>query len=168
MEVITSLANDRVKLVTKLAKSAKERRYSGQYIVEGQRMVEEIPNDKLCALFFTQRFYNHTVKDNARLQYMINNAMDEDICFLVSEQVMMKMTETETPQGILAIVEMDEYELEDLFGDGSENPLILILERIQDPGNMGTIIRTAEGAGVTGIHYKKGSLLSRVREFVTE
>ena len=151
MEVITSLNNDRIKLVTKLAKSAKERRYSGKYIVEGQRMVEEIPDYRLHSLFFTQRFYNHTVKNNARLERLINRAMDEDKCFLVSEQVMIKMAETETPQGILAIVEMEEYELEDLFGDGKENPLILILERLQDPGNMGTIIRAAEGAGVTGI-----------------
>ena len=59
------------------------------------------------------------------------------------------MSDTQTPQGVLAIVKMPHYEIDELFkGDKTE---LLVLESIQDPGNLGTMIRTGEGAGVSGI-----------------
>lgn len=60
------------------------------------------------------------------------------------------MSDTKTPQGILAVVKMLEYDIEDLFKK-DKVPMLVVLENIQDPGNLGTIIRTAEGAGATGI-----------------
>ena len=65
------------------------------------------------------------------------------------------ISDTQTPQGILALVKMPEYSLEDLLGEGRKQPHLLILESIQDPGNLGTMIRTGEGAGVTGILMNK-------------
>ena len=54
------------------------------------------------------------------------------------------MSDTQTPQGVLAIVKMPHYEIDELFkGDKTE---LLVLESIQDPGNLGTMIRTGEGA----------------------
>ena len=67
----------------------------------------------------------------------------------VSYEVFHRMADTKTPQGILCVVKQPQYELEELLcGDRTS---LLILEGIQDPGNVGTIFRTAEGAGVTGI-----------------
>lgn len=71
----------------------------------------------------------------------------------VSDQVFRHASDTMTPQGILCIVKMPEYRREDLSGgsDQKKAPLLLVTENVQDPGNLGTMFRTAEGAGVTGI-----------------
>ena len=151
METLTSPNNDRVKMVTKLMKSAKERRNTALYAVEGVRMTQEIPEDDLDTLFFTQDFYDKSILGNDRLKRLVDCADHNGKCFVVSDSVIKHMCDTETPQGILALVRMRKNELDDIFGDGSEPPLILIVERLQDPGNMGTSIRAAEGAGVTGI-----------------
>ena len=60
-----------------------------------------------------------------------------------------RMCDTRTPQGILSLVRMPSWTWEQVTG--GSNPLILVLEDLQDPGNVGTILRTAEGAGVTGV-----------------
>ncbi|MDO4478972.1 MAG: RNA methyltransferase [Lachnospiraceae bacterium] len=64
------------------------------------------------------------------------------------------LSDTQTPQGILAVVEKCRWEAADILSGPA--PFILILENLQDPGNVGTIIRTAEAAGVDGIFYTKG------------
>ena len=153
MEVISSLNNERVKLVSKLLKSPKERVYASLYVVEGIRMVKEIPDEYLDAIYFTQPFFNKFIMNNAALLRLVNVASQKGKCFVVTEPVLKKMTDTENPHGIVATLKMKAKDLNDLFGGFKKNepPLILILEKIQDPGNMGTIIRTAEGAGVTGI-----------------
>ena len=71
----------------------------------------------------------------------------------VSDQVFRHAADTMTPQGILCIVKMPEYRREDLSGgsDQKKASLLLVTENVQDPGNLGTMFRTAEGAGVTGI-----------------
>ena len=74
----------------------------------------------------------------------------------VTEEVFKKISATITPQGILAIVKQSHYELEQLCK--KDNPLLFILEDIQDPGNLGTIIRTAEGAGVDGIVMSRNTV----------
>lgn len=151
MEKITSVNNDRVKKVVKIMSSPKERKYSGKYMVEGLRMVREVKPDRLDTLFMTQQFFDkHVVKDAALLK-LVNKAVDNKKSFIVSELVLRKLANTDNPQGIVALVNMKEYTLEDIMTAKEGKPLILIVERLQDPGNMGTIIRTAEGAGVTGI-----------------
>ena len=63
------------------------------------------------------------------------------------------MADTQTPQGVLAVARQKKYTLDDILkGPGSGKRLaIMILETLQDPGNLGTIIRASEGAGITGI-----------------
>lgn len=68
---------------------------------------------------------------------------------LVSKQVMEAITDTKTPQGIAAIVSRPYRELDDLFGRDPD--LLVITDELQDPGNLGTIIRTAEAAGASGL-----------------
>ena len=74
----------------------------------------------------------------------------------VSDEIFRNLSDTQSPQGVMAVVSQQHYRLEDLFGQHTE-PLLLILENLQDPGNLGTIIRTAEGAGVTGILMSRGT-----------
>ena len=68
---------------------------------------------------------------------------------IVEDRVFKTMSDTMTPQGILAVVRQPVSSLEKLLNDPA--PFFMVLENIQDPGNLGTILRTAEGAGVNGI-----------------
>ena len=75
---------------------------------------------------------------------------------IVSDPVFRQMSDTQTPQGILTVLKIPSYTLQDVFR--GEHPLIMVLEDLQDPGNAGTIFRTGEGAGVSGIILTKNSV----------
>ena len=136
--MITTTQNKQIKQIIKLKKSARERRKQELFLVEGIRMFTEIPEEYLYKVYASEDFYNE--------HRVIFEHMDVE---LVSPQVMKEISDTMTPQGVLALVKMMKYSLEDLLEQ--EKPLFLVLENLQDPGNLGTILRTAEGAGVTGI-----------------
>lgn len=135
--MITTSQNKQVKRILKLKKSARERRKEQLFLVEGIRMFEEIPADRLYKVYATEEFQKAH-------QEMFSKMEPE----LVSPQVMKEISDTMTPQGVLALVKMKEFQMEQL---AEENALLLVLENLQDPGNLGTILRTGEGAGVTGI-----------------
>ena len=136
--MITTTQNKQIKQIIKLKKSARERRKQELFLVEGIRMFTEIPEEYLYKVYASEDFYNE--------HRVIFEHMDVE---LVSPQVMKEISDTMTPQGVLALVKMMKYSLEDLLEQ--EKPLFLVLENLQDPGNMGTILRTAEAAAVTGI-----------------
>ncbi len=69
---------------------------------------------------------------------------------VVSEEVFAKMSDTQTPQGILCVLKQLQYNLRDMIQNG-KTPFFLVLENLQDPGNLGTMMRTGEGAGVSGV-----------------
>lgn len=69
---------------------------------------------------------------------------------VVDDRLFVKMCDTQTPQGILTVARMPHYTREELL-EGTDVPLLLLLEDVQDPGNVGTILRTAEAAGVSGV-----------------
>ena len=68
---------------------------------------------------------------------------------MLTDTVFAHASDTKTPQGVLCVVRQKSYKLEDLLK--GEKRHLLVLDNLQDPGNMGTIVRTAEGAGVTGV-----------------
>ena len=138
--MITSVTNKQVKSIQKLQKSGKERKQTKRFVIEGIRMFKEIPRESLDKIYVTEQFY----EKNKEL-FLENEPTD-----FVTESVFEKLSETQTPQGVLATVKMAEYSFEEMIS-GKENPLFLVLENLQDPGNLGTILRTAEGAGVDGI-----------------
>lgn len=166
---LTSVNNDRVKDITKLIKSAKRRRESRSFVAEGIRLVSEVPPEKLISLYIEETFYEKLDKSQDydesdfergfrdRIMALIKAAEEKESFFLVNDAVMYKLSDTETPQGILAVVEMKDMEAENLLTD-DDMPFIIVMDGLQDPGNMGTIIRTAEGAGVTGILISSDSV----------
>ncbi len=139
--MITSASNDKIKEIKKLMKSASKRREMGVYIVEGIRMVREIPKEALQAVYVAESMEEsfRPVTENFHVPVE-----------LVRDSVFQSMSDTNTPQGILALVRIPQMVEASLYTEGMV-PFVLIVERLQDPGNLGTIIRTAEGAGVTGI-----------------
>ena len=161
--MITSTSSSQVKHIVNLQKKSKLRKEEKQFVVEGIKMVSEAPKDRLVKVYISETFK----ADNEEfLEKMNYEALGKDILEVVSDNVFIRMSDTQTPQGIMAVVNMSEITIEDMFGkdmhinsknDNSGNssnkmqPLLLILENLQDPGNLGTIIRMAEGAGVTGI-----------------
>ena len=70
---------------------------------------------------------------------------------ILSDTVFAHVSDTKTPQGILAVVKRKEYGMEEILGREPAQAHVLVLDNLQDPGNLGTIFRTAEAAGVTGV-----------------
>lgn len=141
--IITSASNERIKAVKRLVKSSRDRNEKGVYVVEGIRMFREIPADYMAEVYVSEAFADKYAEELSKLSI--------EPC-IVADKVFNSMSDTSTPQGILSLVKMKKYSLDSICCDNNGcQPFILIVERLQDPGNLGTIIRTAEGAGVTGI-----------------
>lgn len=137
--MISSTSNTRVKQVIALQQKSKERKVTGCFVIEGIRLFREVPEQLFREIYVAEDYV-----DKEEICQLLSGKEYE----IVTQEVFQKMSDTQTPQGILAVVEMPRYELEDMLG---ESPLLVLLEDIQDPGNLGTIMRTAEGAGVDGI-----------------
>lgn len=144
MDIITSTSNQGIKNVKTLLAKARARRQQQVFVVEGPRMVLETPEEYLREVYISQSYIEKSLESMDDLEIRFGDKLR-----VVNENVMKHMSDTETPQGILAVVTQPAYELTDLIQD--DNPLLMVLENVQDPGNLGTIFRTAEGAGVNGI-----------------
>ena len=140
--MITSASNGRIKYIDNLMQKSKFRRSEGKFVAEGIKMFNEAPKGDVLEVYIKEGAYDsfdtETKKKLERIGYEV-----------LSEPVFKKVTDTVTPQGILSVIKIRESSVEDILSD--ENPIIAVLENIQDPGNIGTIIRTAEGAGVNGL-----------------
>lgn len=146
--MITATGNSRIKRVVQLNQKAKARKEENVFIVEGIKMFLEAPAEKIRDVYVTESFYHKNPLCQKRMQ---------DCNFeFVSEEVFEKISDTKTPQGILCIVEQFQYQLEQIISN--HNPLIVIVEDLQDPGNLGTIIRTGEGAGIDGVIMSKNTV----------
>ena len=109
-------------------------------------MVSEVPADLLVKIYMSERFQNNNseyVKELVKKQ-----GISDDSIEIVADNVFDRMSQTQTPQGIMAVVRMKDNSLSDML---LGNPLLILVENLQDPGNLGTIIRMGEGAGVTGV-----------------
>lgn len=138
--MITSTANAQVKNLVQLKKKAKARRQQKVFVVEGAKMFQEAPKDQIEQIYVSDSFYRRPE----------NKKMLSDRTFeILSDTVFDYVSDTKTPQGILCLVRMPDYNMNTLLHE--KDGLWLILENLQDPGNLGTMFRTGEGAGVSGI-----------------
>ena len=142
--MITSSSNQRIKQVIQWQSKAKERRKDKVFVVEGAKMYLEAPTELVRDVYVSQGFLAKNNSDETLKQKLSETGYEE-----VSDEVFAKMSDTQTPQGILAIINQPAYELNQLLT--KDNPVFVILENLQDPGNLGTILRTGEGAGITGV-----------------
>ena len=142
---ITSTANSQVKRILNLKNKSSARRKEGVFLAEGIKLYRETPKDRIEAIYIEEKFSELYGKD-----------IDEEYT-VVSENVFKQMSDTVTPQGILTVVRQKEACLENILKK-DEKQLFILLENLQDPGNLGTIIRTAEGAGVSAIIAGKSTV----------
>ena len=148
--MITSTNNNQIKNIIALNKKARERKAQRLFVVEGIRAVAEVPHALLEAVYYIEGFDN--TSEGQDFLNELKSRMTDVHLEEVEASVLKTMCDTVTPQGVLALVKMQDFTLEDVLGIKSgTNSHIIILESLQDPGNLGTIIRTAEGAGATGI-----------------
>ncbi len=178
--MITSTDNNKIKDVCRLVAKKKERNNRCLFVAEGEKQVFEAPKDRIESIFCTEVFAA-THPDIAT----------DGITEIVSDRVFAKMSDTDTPQGVMAVVKMCETKSEEIYETDSrifrpsvrqdqgtgpdtsqysaeavsedhtekeEQPLIVFLEDIRDPGNLGTIVRSAEAAGAAGIVMSEGTV----------
>ena len=138
--MITSTANPQVKKLIQLVKKAKVRNEQRLFVVEGIRMFREIPEGWLDRIYVSEHF----MEEESHVKVLQGKNYE-----VLANHVFESVSDTKTPQGILCLVKMPDYTLEEVIP--RENAHLLILESIQDPGNLGTMFRTGEGAGISGI-----------------
>ena len=151
--MITSTSNQQMKQVSLLLKKSKERKNTKSFVVEGPRMVVEASVDALKAVYVAESYADSAEHASVLAELKAKCVKANATYEVVADNVFKSVSDTQTPQGILAVVAMPEYDLDQLL-DGDRTHL-LVLESIQDPGNLGTMVRTGEGAGVTGIIMNK-------------
>lgn len=146
--MITSASNARIKQLALWNQKAKERRKDGVFVAEGIKMFEEAPQGWIREVYVSESFYE-------KMPDKLSAKLDHCSYEVVSDSVFQKVSDTQTPQGILCVLKQPKYEFTDLGVMRQTHPLVMVLEDIQDPGNLGTILRTGEGAGVTGVIMTK-------------
>jgi TrmH family RNA methyltransferase len=147
--MITSPANPQIKSVKRLHRQ-KEREQTGRFIVEGLRLTEEaLRAGHVPALMF----YTPRLEDSERGRALLALARDLSVQpALVSERAMRALATTTTPQSVLVVVPV-------LPLPWKERPtLLLVLDRLRNPGNLGSALRTAEAAGVDGVLLSPGTV----------
>lgn len=140
--LISSTNNPQIKNLALLQKKAKARKEQGLFVVEGIKMLKEAMDAGLLnKIYMSESFYH----DKPEASSIFKEYEYE----IVTDSVLKQVSDTMTPQGIMGTVNMPTYDINRMLD--KDDAFILLLEDIRDPGNLGTIIRTAEGAGVTGI-----------------
>ncbi len=142
---IESASNDKIKEIKKLLAKSSYRKEKGLFVVEGPRMFVEIPPQRLHSVYVSETCYEHEKDMFAHVP--------EDKLYIIRNSIFEAVSATKTPQGILALVAIEAYNSSGFLSRALEDdvPFLLLIECLQDPGNLGTILRTAEAAGVTGV-----------------
>lgn len=150
MNMITSAQNPVIKEIKALG-NKKFREDKALYFIEGIRFVEEAIKERaeVDKILVSER-----LEHNKGGKEILEKVQSEGYnTFLLPEKLFKEISDTESPQGILAVLKNRQGSLNDILGEKNN---LLILESLQDPGNMGTIIRTADAAGITAIIVSKG------------
>ncbi len=136
--MITAASNSRIKRLVQLNQKSKPQN-GGRFSGRGCEDVSEAPRAAAGGLCFGILFWKSAAAGASGRGWLRS-------CF---RQRFSKISDTCTPQGVLCVLKQFHYNIEEMLRDKA--PLFLLLENIQDPGNLGTMLRTGEGAGVSGI-----------------
>ena len=149
---ITSSKNPKIKQIKSLYRR-KNRWNMELFIIEGVKILEECidNNYPLENIIYSDELFN----TNGGVEIYERIKSYENLIY-VPNSLFKEISDTENPQGIMALAKITERQIEELYK--LDNPFILFLEEIQDPGNMGTIIRTADAFNLDGIIVSEGSV----------
>ena len=147
--MITSTTNNKVKRLVAFNQKAKARREEDIFVVEGAKMFLEAPGSWIREIYVSEGFLNKCKKEPSD---EINTILSQHNYEIVSDEVFKKISDTQTPQGILSVLKRPHYDFSKAISEAEKNKsLFIVLEDLQDPGNLGTILRAGEGAGIAGI-----------------
>lgn len=143
MKLITSVQNPFIKSLVLLQEKAKARKQSGTFLIEGQREITLAlkGNYEIETILFLPEFISET-----QIAEFSKNQIE---CIAISKEVYQKLAYRDTTEGILAVAKSKSHQLSDL--KLSENPLILIAEAPEKPGNIGALLRTADAAHLDAV-----------------
>ncbi|KAF5073759.1 putative TrmH family tRNA/rRNA methyltransferase [anaerobic digester metagenome] len=144
---IESLQNKMFKRVKGL-NLRKNRDKEGVFVAEGPRFISEIPLDWPVEMFLMTEAF---AEENGTKLFE-NRA----VTYILSEELFSLLSDTENPQGVLAVCKKQQENKEKIWI--KEDSFFLLAEELNDPGNLGTVIRTADASGVDGIFLSKGSV----------
>ena len=139
------ITNKKVKELVMMNQKSKARKDANIFLAEGTKMFLEAPADRIREVYVSESFFK-----TKEVQKKLNGYSYET----VPDALFKKISDTMTPQGILCVVERKADALQSILQN--KHPFVMLLEDIQDPGNLGTIVRTGEGAGVSGFIMSKG------------
>ena len=153
--MIESTQNKHIKRLIGLQKNKKNRNKEKVFIVEAIKLVEEVPEDwEIDSIFVAASFKQEN--PSFLNQIALHRNLSENEVIEVSDKIFNAVSDTMTPQGILAICKQKVFSLEETLS--VQNGFFIILEDVQDPGNLGTIIRTGDALGANGIFLTKGTV----------
>ena len=145
MEYIISKDNKRIKYVKKLIGSASFRREEGLFTAEGLRLCDDAlkSGSAVEAAYFSEDF------SALHPDFIERSQAVAKACFVLKNSIFCALCDTKTPQGVLFVIKALDKTLD--FDKIRKNGIIVALENIQDPANLGTILRSAEAFGVDGV-----------------
>lgn len=160
MEIITSKSNEKVKFIKSLNEK-KFRQKNMCFYLEGIKVVEEVLESRKAVDIMFIALSSEILK-NVNGGENILNKLDKNSKYLVydlKKEVFESIVDTLTPQGILVVLKMDMYNLSEVLDKNiTEDKNMLLLDKVQDAGNLGTIIRTADAFGVNTILCLEGTV----------
>lgn len=158
MEPLKSMQNSFVKYLVKL-KKRKFREQEGRFVIEGARFVEEALKSGWPV---EGVIYSADFLEQERGAALLAGALKRNIkTVLVEKKILDELANTETPQGVMALCGMRNWETADMAGRSGQarrQPLYVVLDGVSDPGNLGTIIRSADAFGAGGVVLMKGTV----------
>lgn len=139
--IIESLQNNLIKKLVSLKQKKSRQKYK-LFLVEGIRFIDEIPDNWEVEQYIVSESFEKKYLDK------IKQLKSKSKVYTVKDSVFKSISDTDTPQGIIATCIQKNFNMSDVICD---NAFLIIADNLQDPGNLGTIIRTADAAGATGV-----------------
>ena len=152
---ITSLQNEKVKNLINLSEKSKFRRRTGLFIVEGYREVKQCieANFGIHSIYFNAAIFNDEQQLNIANEISSSNSSHDLKYYSLSKEVYAKVAYRESTEGIIAIVQEKALKLDDIVLPSKEcrNPLVLVVESVEKPGNLGALLRTADACNIDAV-----------------
>ena len=145
-KMITGSGNSQLKMVRQLIRSRDLREETGLFVAEGLKIFEEIPETAVENVFVSESFAKEHADELKDIAYTV-----------VSDNRFGSISDTKSPQGVIAVLRKPAWDIEQVLAY-KKDPLFLAAEHLQDPGNAGTILRTAEAAGANAVFFTDDSV----------